>query len=142
MKRLREVVLSLRAIWDCWQHGTALNFAGEFYQFSLMTPFFNPGPIEQPHIPIILSGLNPLISQLAGEVADGFFVHNFHTPAYLKETVLPNIEKGLAKAGRKREDFTLQTGTFICQRSHAGRSPQSRRRGSSTGRLLCVDTDL
>ena len=113
VKRLREVVLSLRAIWDCWQHGTALNFEGEFYQFSLMTPFFNPGPIEQPHIPIIISGLNPLISQLAGEVCDGFFVHNFHTPTYLKETVLPNIEKGLAKAGRERKGFTLQTGTFI-----------------------------
>ncbi len=113
VKRLREVVLSLRAIWDCWQNGTPLNFEGTFYQFSLMTPFFNPGPIEQPHIPIILSGLNPLISQLAGEVGDGFFVHNFHTPTYLKETVLPNIEKGLAKAGRHRADFTLQTGTFI-----------------------------
>ena len=108
VKRLREVVLSLRAIWDCWQNGTPLNFEGEFYQFSLMTPFFNPGPIEQPHIPIIISGLNPLISQLAGEVCDGFFVHNFHTPTYLKETVIPNIEKGLAKASRKRQDFTLE----------------------------------
>lgn len=61
VKRLREVVLSLRAIWDCWQNGTKLNFEGEFYQFSLMTPFFNPGPIEHPHVPIIISGLNPLI---------------------------------------------------------------------------------
>ena len=113
VKRLREVVLSLRAIWDCWQNDTKLNFEGEFYQFSLMTPFFNPGPIEHPHVPIVISGLNPLISQLAGEVCDGFFVHNFHTPTYLKETVIPNIEKGMAKTGRKREDFTLQTGTFI-----------------------------
>ncbi len=113
VKRLREVVLSLRAIWDCWQNGTKLNFEGEFYQFSLMTPFFNPGPIEHPHVPIIISGLNPLISQLAGEVCDGFFVHNFHTPKDLAETVIPNIEKGIAKAGRKRADFTLQTGAFI-----------------------------
>ena len=113
VKRLREVVLSLRAIWDCWQNGTKLNFEGEFYQFSLMTPFSNPGPIEHPHVPIIISGLNPLISQLAGEVCDGFFVHNFHTPKYLAETVIPNIEKGIAKASRKRADFTLQTGTFV-----------------------------
>ncbi len=113
VKRLREVILSLRAIWDCWQNGTKLDFQGEFYNFTLMTPFFTPQPLEHPHIPIVISGLNPQISQLAGELCDGFFVHNFHSPKYLKETVLPNIEKGLAKAGRKREDFILQTGTFI-----------------------------
>ena len=113
VKRLREVILSLRAIWDCWQNGTKLDFQGEFYNFTLMTPFFVPQPLEHPHIPIVISGLNPHISQLAGELCDGFFVHNFHSPKYLKETVIPNIEKGLAKAGRTRDDFVLQTGTFI-----------------------------
>src|SRR3982751_2450537 len=56
--RLREVVLALRAIWDCWQNGTALNFDGEFYKFDLMTPFFNPGPIDDPKIPIYVAGVN------------------------------------------------------------------------------------
>ncbi len=113
VKRLREVILSLRAIWDCWQNNTKLNFIGEFYQFTLMTPFFNPGPIEHPQIPIFISGLNPLITQLAGELCEGFYIHGFHSQKYIQETVLPNLNKGLAKAGRKREDFTLITGTFI-----------------------------
>lgn len=113
VKRLREVILSLRAIWDCWQNNTKLNFTGEFYQFTLMTPFFNPGPIEHPKIPIYISGLNPLISQLAGELCEGFYIHGFHSPKYIHETVLPNLEKGLAKAGRKRDNITLVSGTFI-----------------------------
>ncbi|HKA53276.1 MAG TPA: TIGR03617 family F420-dependent LLM class oxidoreductase [Candidatus Binatia bacterium] len=113
VRRLREVILSLRAIWDCWQNDTKLNYVGEFYQFTLMTPFFNPGPIEHPKIPIFISGLNPLITQLAGELCEGFYIHGFHSAKYIRETVLPNLDKGLAKGGRKREDFTLITGTFI-----------------------------
>ena len=113
VKRLREVILSLRAIWDCWQNNTKLEFIGEFYQFTLMTPFFNPGPIEHPKIPIFISGLNPLICQLAGELCEGFYIHGFHSAKYIQETVLPNLEKGLAKAGRKRDELSLITGTFI-----------------------------
>ena len=113
VKRLREVILSLRAIWDCWQNNTKLNYIGEFYQFTLMTPFFNPGPIEHPKIPIFISGLNPLITQLAGELCEGFYIHGFHSAKYIQETVLPNLAKGLAKAGREREEVTLMTGTFI-----------------------------
>jgi probable F420-dependent oxidoreductase len=113
VKRLREVILSLRAIWDCWQNNSKLNFTGEFYQFTLMTPFFNPGPIEHPKIPIYISGLNPQITQLAGELCEGFYIHGFHSPKYIRETVMPNLEKGLTKAGRKREEVSLVTGTFI-----------------------------
>jgi probable F420-dependent oxidoreductase len=113
VKRLREVILSLRAIWDCWQNNSKLNFTGEFYQFTLMTPFFNPGPIEHPKIPIYIAGLNPLISQLAGELCEGFYIHGFHSPKYIRETVMPNIEKGLQKAGRKRDSITLVSGTFV-----------------------------
>jgi probable F420-dependent oxidoreductase len=113
VKRLREVILSLRAIWDSWQNNTKLNFIGEFYQFTLMTPFFNPGPIEHPKIPIFISGLNPQVTQLAGELCEGFYIHGFHSAKYIKETVVPNLQKGLAKAGRKRNDISLITGTFI-----------------------------
>ncbi|MGE0826665.1 MAG: TIGR03617 family F420-dependent LLM class oxidoreductase [Candidatus Binatia bacterium] len=113
VKRLREVILSLRAIWDSWQNNKKLDFIGEFYQFTLMTPFFNPGPIEHPQIPIYISGLNPLITQLAGELCEGFYIHGFHSAKYIQETVLPNLQKGLAKAGRKRQELSLITGTFI-----------------------------
>ncbi len=73
--KLREVVLALRAIWECWQKGTPLRFQGEFYNFDLMTPFFNPGPIEHPKVPIYIAGVNRYMCRMAGEVCDGLHVH-------------------------------------------------------------------
>ena len=78
--KLREYVLALRAIWESWQTGGKLNFAGEFYRFSLMTPFFNPGPIQHPRIPVFIAGVNPWMCRMAGEVCDGLHVHPFHSP--------------------------------------------------------------
>jgi probable F420-dependent oxidoreductase len=112
-KRLREVILALRAIWDCWQNGTKLDFQGEFYQHTLMTPFFSPGPIEHPHVPIFIAGVNPYVARLAGELADGFHVHPFHSPKFLRERLIPDIETGAAKAGRTRAALELSTQAFL-----------------------------
>jgi len=111
--KLREVVLALRAIWQCWQKGTPLRFQGEFYNFDLMTPFFNPGPIAQPRIPIFIAGVNRYMCQMAGEVCDGLHVHPFHTPKYLREYVHPAVEDGLRASGRSRQDFTYATSVFV-----------------------------
>jgi probable F420-dependent oxidoreductase len=111
--KLREIALALRAIWDCWQNGTTLNFKGEFYRFDLMTPFFNPGPIAHPRIPIYVAGVNQYMCRIAGEVYDGLHVHPFNSPKYLREYVHPAVEQGLAKAGRSRRDFTYTTASFV-----------------------------
>ena len=111
--KLREVVLALRAIWECWQHGTPLRFKGEFYNFDLMTPFFNPGPIEHPKIPVFIAGVNRYMCRVAGEVCDGLHVHPFHTPKYLRECVHPAVEEGLRASGRSREDFAYATASFV-----------------------------
>jgi probable F420-dependent oxidoreductase len=111
--KMREVVLALRAIWDCWQNGTKLNFKGQFFRFDLMTPFFNPGPIERPHVPIYIAGVNPAMCRVAGEVCDGLHVHPFNSPKYLREIVRPAVEEGMAKAGRARADFTYVTSSFV-----------------------------
>ena len=100
--RLREYVLALRAIWDTWQNGVPLKFQGEFYEFSLMTPFFNPGAIEHPNVPVFIAGVNQLMCRVAGEVCDGLHVHPFHSPKYIREYVLPAIDEGLKKTGRSR----------------------------------------
>jgi probable F420-dependent oxidoreductase len=110
--KLREAVQGIRAFWDCWQNGTRLNLRGRFYRFTLMTPFFNPGPIEHPRIPIYIAGVNTALCRLAGEVADGFHVHPFHTRDYLEHVILPNIEAGAAEAGRTRGDVQLVTTAF------------------------------
>jgi probable F420-dependent oxidoreductase len=111
--RMREVVLALRAIWDCWQRGTPLKFQGEFYRFDLMTPFFNPGPIAQPRVPVYIAGVNRRMCRVAGEVCDGLHVHPFNSPKYLREYVHPAVEEGLARAGRRRADFTYATASFV-----------------------------
>ena len=111
--KLREIVLALRAIWDCWQNGTKLDFQGEFYRHTLMTPAFSPDAIEYPHIPIYIAGVNPYICRLAGELCDGFHAHPFHSPTFLRERVLPQIEEGARKAGRSRNDVVVASSAFV-----------------------------
>lgn len=111
--KLREVVLALRAIWKCWQEGAHLRFKGEFYNFDLMTPFFNPGPISHPRIPIFIAGVNHYMCRMAGEVCDGLHVHPLHTPKYLREYVHPAVEEGLQASGRSTQDFTYATASFV-----------------------------
>jgi probable F420-dependent oxidoreductase len=111
--KLREMILAMRAIWDCWQNGSKPRFEGKFYNFTLMTPFFNPGPIEHPKIPIYIAGVNEYMCQLAGEICEGFHIHPFHSVKYLKEFLYPNVEKGLAKGGRRREDLSMATTAFV-----------------------------
>jgi probable F420-dependent oxidoreductase len=111
--KMREIVLALRAIWDSWQHGGRLNFKGQFYKFDLMTPFFNPGPIAHPRIPVYIAGVNEHMCRVAGEVCDGLHVHPFNSPTYLRESVHPWVEAGLRTSGRSRADFTYATSSFV-----------------------------
>jgi probable F420-dependent oxidoreductase len=111
--KLRETIMAIRAVWDCWQNGTPLNFRGRFYKLTLMSPFFNPGPLAAPHVPIFIAGVNTALCQLAGELADGFHVHPFHTAKYLREIILPAIEGGAAKGGRSRRDVQTTSSVFV-----------------------------
>jgi len=110
--KMREVVLALRALWDSWQNGSKLDFQGRFYRLDLMTPFFSPGPIAMPKIPIFIAGVNGGMCRVAGEVAEGLHVHPLHTPKYLKEVISPALSRGLAKAKRRREDVEVAVSVF------------------------------
>ena len=125
--RLREVVLALRAIWDSWQRGSPLDFRGQSYRFDLMTPFFNPGPIEHPRIPVYIAAVNPYMAQMAGEICDGLHVHSFHSPKYLREVIHPAVEVGLGKSGRARKDFTFRASTMVVVGDDADELERSRR---------------
>lgn len=111
--RLREYILALRAIWESFQHSSPLSFDGDFYQFSLITPFFNPGPIPNPHVPVYIAGVGPYLSRLAGELCQGFHVHPFHTVGYLDDVVLPGIRAGAGPSGRSLEDVEVATTVFV-----------------------------
>ncbi|MBX3062657.1 MAG: TIGR03617 family F420-dependent LLM class oxidoreductase [Anaerolineae bacterium] len=111
--RLRDYILSLRAIWNTFQTSAPLSYKGEFYQFTLMTPFFSPGRINTPDIPIYIAGVNSYLCRLAGELCQGFHVHPFHTVKYLRGMIIPNIEQGAAAAGRTRADIQTACGIFV-----------------------------
>ena len=105
--RMRDYILMMRAIWDSWQNGTKPSFEGEHYRYTLMTPFFSPGSIEHPRIPIHISAINPYNCRLVGELCDGIKLHGFNTPKYLHEVILPNIAKGAKKAGRDLTEIEI-----------------------------------
>lgn len=111
--KMRDYILAVRAVWDSWQHQTPLNYQGEFYQLTLMTPFFSPAAHEYARIPIFIAGVNRGMCELAGELCEGFHVHPLHTTRYLRERILPNIEIGLAKSGRTRAALELSSSIFV-----------------------------
>lgn len=110
--RMREFILALRAIWDCWHAGRPLDFNGEFYTHTLMTPFFTPTNTEYGAPKVFLAAVGPRMTEVAGEVADGLIVHGFTTASYLREVTLPALERGLAKAGKSRADFEISYPVF------------------------------
>jgi len=111
--KLREQIQVIRTFWDCWQNGTKLNYRGEYYKITLMSPFFNPGAIKNPNIPVYIAGVNTGLAKLAGELCDGFHAHPFHSVKYLREVLLPAIEEGAKKEGRKRKDISVLVNAFV-----------------------------
>jgi probable F420-dependent oxidoreductase len=111
--RMREYVLAMRAIWECWNEGTTLNFRGEFYRHTFMSPFFNPGPNPYGAPKVYLAAVGELMTEVAGEVADGLLVHPFSTERYLREVTLPALARGLAKSGRDLAGFPISFSGLI-----------------------------
>jgi probable F420-dependent oxidoreductase len=111
--KMSEVILAVRAFWDCWQNQTRLDFQGEYFKLNLMTPFFSPAPHKYHRIPIFIAGVNRRMCQLGGELCEGFHVHPLHSARYLREVVLPNIGQGLAKAGRQRQALEVSSSIFV-----------------------------
>jgi len=111
--RMREYILALRAIWAAWNDGEKLDFRGEFYRHSLMTPFFSPPPHTYGAPKVFLAAVGEKMTEVAGEVADGILIHGFTTERYVKEVTLPAVERGLAKAGRSRREFEISGPLFV-----------------------------
>lgn len=114
--RMREMILAIRAIWDTWENGTPLNFRGDFYTHTLMTPFFTPDRADLAGfgVPrIFLAGVGELMTEVAGEVCDGFICHGFTTEKYLREVTIPALARGRAKAGKTMDGFEIIGPSFV-----------------------------
>lgn len=111
--RMREYILAMRAIWSAWNEGTKLDFRGDFYTHTLMTPFFSPPPNPYGAPKVFLAAVGERMTEVAGEVADGIIIHGFTTERYVKEVTMPAVERGLEKAGRDRASFEVSGPLFV-----------------------------
>jgi probable F420-dependent oxidoreductase len=112
-KRMREFVLALQAIWDCWHNGTKLNFEGDFYTHRLMTPMFVPEPQPYGSPKVLVAAVGELMTEVCGEVTDGVIAHAFTTKRYFHEVTIPALQRGLAKSGRSRDDVQVFCPVFV-----------------------------
>jgi probable F420-dependent oxidoreductase len=111
--RMQDMIEAIHAIWDCWRTGEKLDHRGEFYQHTLMTPMFSPGVSEFLDPKISLAAVGPLMTKVAGRVADGFVSHSFQTADYLRDVTMPALEQGLAERGRARSDVEVSIPMFV-----------------------------
>jgi probable F420-dependent oxidoreductase len=111
--RMREFIMAMRAIWSAWNDGTALSFRGDFYQHTLMTPFFSPPPLAGRPPAVFLAAVGEAMTAVAGEAADGLLVHAFSTERYLREVTLPALSAGLAASGRSRTGIEVSMLAMI-----------------------------
>jgi len=111
--RMREFILAMRAIWACWNDGTKLDFQGDFYTHTLMTPFFDPGPNPHGAPRVFLAGVGEKMTEVAGEVCDGFICHAFTTERYLREVTVPALQRGLDASGRTLADIEISGPAFV-----------------------------
>jgi probable F420-dependent oxidoreductase len=120
--RMREYVAALRHIWGAFQHEHSLRFHGKFYRLDLLSPFFDPGPIEHPRIAVYMAAVNKGMYRVAGEVADGIVGHPFSTASYLREVAMPAMRRGLAHASRERSAITVACPVFTLVESSPTRA--------------------
>jgi probable F420-dependent oxidoreductase len=105
--RMTELVAALRAIFDTWSTGERLDFRGEYYRHTLMTPTFTPrnNPYGPP--PIYVGALGPRLTKATAQHADGLLVMPFGNKKFLHEVTMAAVDDGLAAAGRTRDDLAI-----------------------------------
>lgn len=129
--RLREYVEALRAVWRCWETGEKLDYRGKHYTLTLMTPDFSPQRTGLPMVPVTISAVGPAMLRLAGELCDGVRLHPLCSRRYLEEVCLPTMLDGMARSGRRRENFDIHGGGFVC----TGRDEAAVRRAMDSARF-------
>ncbi len=113
VRRMREFVAGLHAIWTAWHDGTRLRFEGEFYTHTLMTPMFTPEPMAHGIPKVFIAAVGEAMTELSGEVADGLLAHAFTTKRYSEEVTTPALLRGLRRAGRERNGFQVSCPVFV-----------------------------
>jgi probable F420-dependent oxidoreductase len=111
--RMREYISALHAIWATWNDGAPLAFRGDFYTHTLTSPVFTPEPNPFGAPKVFLAAVGPLMTEVAGEVADGLLCHSFTTERYVREVTVPALTRGRDRAGRAAGTIELSVAPFI-----------------------------
>ena len=111
--RLRDYVRALRAVWHCWETGEKLDYRGEHYKLTLMTPDFSPEPTGLPMVPVTIAAVGEAMLRVAGEVCDGVRLHPLCSRRYVEEVALRHITEGMRRGGRNRANFDVFGGGFV-----------------------------
>lgn len=112
-RQMKEFITALHAIWDNWYDGKPMDFRGDYYRHTLMTPDFTPKNTRYGRPKVVMAAVGPLMLKTCAEVADGIIVHTFGTRKYMEEQILPRITETLAANGRKRDDFEVSFPPFV-----------------------------
>lgn len=110
--RMRDYLFALDAIFTSWRNGTKLDYRGDVYQHTLMTPVFTP-PHHDHRIPLMVAAVGERMTALGAELCDGLLLHGMTTTAYLDSVTLPVVERGLATSGRTRDALELYVPLFL-----------------------------
>src|SRR4051795_13305237 len=111
--RMKEMIAAIKHIWEAWDDEHPLEVKGDFYTHTIMTPFFDPGPNPYGKARIYLAAVGELMTEVAGEVADGLLCHAFTTEEYLRTVTIPAAERGRKKAGKSMDGFELSGPAFV-----------------------------
>lgn len=130
--RMVELIGALRAIFAAWETGERLNFRGEFYRHTLMTPMFSPGPNPYGPPPIYVGALGPRLTKATAESADGLLVMPFSTKRFLHEHTMTAVRAGLDAAGRDAADFHVVPEIIVC----TGTTDEELERATAGTRML------
>ena len=111
-RRFRDYIRLLRAIWEAWETQSKLKYDGEYYSFDLCPPKFRPEPSNESAVPVFLAGVNEFNLRLAGAIGNGLHLHTFHSPAYVREEIVPNLKTEAERSGNDPEDVSVVTSVF------------------------------
>lgn len=121
--QMRDYIQALHAIWRDWNEGVPLDFRSEHYVHTLMTDNFRPAAAGAPP-EVHLAAVGPVMTRLAGELADGLIPHAFSTPEWFREVTLPALEEGLERSGRERSAVVVHCPGFVVVTGEEGATEQ------------------
>lgn len=120
--RLRDYVAAVKACIRAFRGDEKLAHDGPYYQLNYLPAAWSPPRHGFGDVKVDISAVGPLMTKVAGEVADGIHVHPLHSMQYIEHRLLPGVAAGAASAGRSPDEIDLTIPVFAAP----GDTPEER----------------